>query len=355
MIHLNNTIKIAISELHYRTKYKATCDKCGIDRGYLSKVNALKPYCRKCSLRATPDSRKKMSLAKLGKAPWNKGRTEDRKEVRDKLSLAKLGKPPHNKNKSMSYEQKIKLSCAARKIKLSDFDELQTPQAKAERNRFAELQMHVKCFEKYNYKCDSCGLNNVLLNAHHKNSWKFFPDQRFNLENLVALCKPCHDSFHSTYGNGKSSPNTAAQYEEFKLKKSSKQKERKRVLVIAGASGSGKSWICKQLVDKFYYCEHDRVDKNNLRSFLYNLEDTRIVYDPTVQVSSFIKRNSDIFDIDLIVIQESEDVIKQRLESRGGKLTEHVKRRIVRMKNLAKNSVFTGTSSEVLSFILQTY
>ncbi|MEM4726180.1 MAG: NUMOD3 domain-containing DNA-binding protein, partial [Nitrososphaerales archaeon] len=121
MIHLNDVIKIPISGSRYKTKYKATCDKCGTDRGYLSKANALKPYCRKCCVRVTPESRRKMSAAKQGKAPWNKGKPEHRKEVREKLSLAKLGKAPPNKNKPMSYEQKIKLSCSARNIDLSEF------------------------------------------------------------------------------------------------------------------------------------------------------------------------------------------------------------------------------------------
>jgi hypothetical protein len=356
MIHLNNTIKIAISESHFRTKYKATCDKCGIDRGYLSKSNAIKPFCRKCSPRVTPESRKKMSLAKLGKKPWNKGRLECRNSVKKKLSLAKLGKEPHNKNKQMSYEQKIKLSCAARKINLSEFDELQTPKAKIERNKFAEMEMHIKCFEKHNYTCDCCGVDKVLLNAHHKNSWKFFSEQRFDINNLVALCKSCHDDFHKIYGNGKSSPNTEEQYFEFKNNfNKSKLTSRKKVIVVAGASGAGKSWVCNQIKHKFYYCEHDKTNKDYIRSFMFNLKQSIVVYDPTVHVSSFIKRNSDLFDINLIVIQEDEATIKLRLEERGGEFTPSIKRRILRMKNLAKGAVFTGTSSEVLEFILRTY
>lgn len=228
MIHLNNIIKIVLPNGKYRTKYRATCDKCGADRGYLYKANALKPYCRRCCVRVTAESREKMSLAKKGKTPWNKGRTEDREDVIEKLSLAKRGKAPPNKNKPMSYEQKIKLSCSVRGIDLSEFDELQTPKAKAERDKFAELNMHVKCFERYDYTCDCCGARGVALNAHHKNSWKFFPEQRFDINNLVALCKSCHDSFHEMYGNGKSSPNTEEQYYEFKLlKKSSLAEESK--------------------------------------------------------------------------------------------------------------------------------
>ena len=49
--------------------------------------------------------------------------------------------------------------------------------------------------------------------AHHKNSWRSFPEQRYDLENGVVLCKSCHDLFHGIYGKG---GNTEEQYKQFK-------------------------------------------------------------------------------------------------------------------------------------------
>jgi ribose 1,5-bisphosphokinase PhnN len=59
----------------------------------------------------------------------------------------------------------------------------------------------------------------------------------------------------------------------------------------------------------------------------------------------------DIFDIELVVIQETEDVIRSRLMSRGETFTKSIEKGMERMKNLAKRAVFTGTSSEVLEFL----
>jgi 5-methylcytosine-specific restriction endonuclease McrA len=290
-------------------------------------------------------------MAKIGKTPWNKGLKETRPDVIEKLSRAKQGRTPHNKNKPMSFEQKVKLSCAARKINLDEFDELKTPSARAERNKFAEMQLHIKCFERFNFRCDCCGLDKVLLNAHHLNSWKFFPDQRFDLANLVALCKTCHDSFHSLYGNGKTTPNTKDQYLEFRSMRQNKISKqcRKRVIVVAGVSGSGKSWVCSQL--PLSYVNHDLVKKDNIRDYIYNLDSDIVLYDPSSHIPSFIKRNMDIFDIELVVIQETEDVIRSRLMSRGETFTKSIEKGMERMKNLAKRAVFTGTSSEVLEFL----
>lgn len=63
------------------------------------------------------------------------------------------------------------------------------------------------------YCCDVCGRKNVGMHAHHKNAWANYPDQRYDIENGVTLCKDCHDRFHDTYGKGQ---NTEEQYNEFK-------------------------------------------------------------------------------------------------------------------------------------------
>jgi hypothetical protein len=352
MILLNDTIKELINDVHYRTKYRATCDTCGVDRGYLDKKNAQKPHCVKCCIRHTKTSKHKMSLARIGKKPWNKGLKESRVDVVEKMSKAKKGASPANKGKPVPYEQKVKISCAVRGISLGDFDELQTSNAKLERNKFAELGLHIARFELDNYTCCACGVNKVVLNAHHKNSWKHFPDQRFELANLVSLCVTCHREFHSIYGNGKCAPNTEHQIKEFIERKTSTCNTKKTLYVVAGVSGSGKSWVCSQL-HNVRYVSYDKVDKFNIRSILWNLSEPVIVYDPTMHVSSFIRRNSDIFDIKLLVILEDENTVRTRLVSRGGVFNDSIKRRMKRIKNLAKGALFSGTSSEVLNFLKQ--
>jgi len=216
MIYLNDTIKIHIDDTHYRTKYRCSCDKCCVDRGYLSKQNASRPFCRKCTDRHTVESREKMSKAKLGKFPWNKGLKETRPEVLHRRSQARIGSTPWNKGIPISAEQKIKISCTVQGIEQSKFDGFKTGESRIERHRFNDRRLHIRCFEKYDYTCDCCLHRGGTIHAHHLNSWKYFPEQRFELDNVVTLCKICHSTFHAIYGNGKASPNTAEQYIEFK-------------------------------------------------------------------------------------------------------------------------------------------
>lgn len=59
------------------------------------------------------------------------------------------------------------------------------------------LKRYIKQRENYScYICDS----NQNIDIHHLDSWKQFPDRRYDETNLVALCKFCHEDFHCKYG-----------------------------------------------------------------------------------------------------------------------------------------------------------
>ena len=64
-------------------------------------------------------------------------------------------------------------------------------------------------FERDSYCCvkchDSKGGN---LNAHHVLPWSKHPNERFDVDNGVTLCEPCHDRYHSTYKLGKCNRDT---------------------------------------------------------------------------------------------------------------------------------------------------
>ena len=63
------------------------------------------------------------------------------------------------------------------------------------------------------YTCRCCGARGGTLQAHHLDNYADHPDRRFDVENGVALCPPCHRSFHRIYGQR--SKTTAAQFHEF--------------------------------------------------------------------------------------------------------------------------------------------
>jgi 5-methylcytosine-specific restriction endonuclease McrA len=72
-------------------------------------------------------------------------------------------------------------------------------------------------FERDKYTCKCCGDDKGgNLEAHHKNAWDKFPEQRFDIDNGVTLCMNCHKEFHLIYKYG---GNTKAQYIEWLSKK----------------------------------------------------------------------------------------------------------------------------------------
>lgn len=136
------------------------------------------------------------------------------------------------------------------------------------------------------------------------------------------------------YGKGR---NTDKQYQSFLCAK-------KIVFLLAGPSGSGKSWVCDQLST---YSVIDLDKKNDLLSII---DTDKPLVSITVGVSTFIKNNPQ-FDCKLVLIKEQEGVLKSRLQARGGEFTRAIKKRIARFKKLESMAEHVGTSQEVLDFL----
>jgi hypothetical protein len=198
----------------YDTKYRAYCPICGKDRGYQYKTRVDR-LCKSCQGKIShsnisDETRQKMSKARIGKEPYNKGQAMTDAQ-RIKVSVAKKGIVPHNIGQTMSHAQRIKLSCINQGIEIDHFTDFKTELNKQQRNNF--IATSKLCLQKANYTCDLYGIRGCILNAHHLDSWHSNEDKRFNLDNLVCLSKQAHNLFHRFYG---SKNNTKEQYYDFK-------------------------------------------------------------------------------------------------------------------------------------------
>lgn len=57
-----------------------------------------------------------------------------------------------------------------------------------------------ECFERDDYTCRSCAQRGGRLNAHHIWPFQRFPEWKYEVWNLLTLCKRCHDAFHNAAG-----------------------------------------------------------------------------------------------------------------------------------------------------------
>jgi len=125
-----------------------------------------------------------------------------------------------------------------------------------------------------------------------------------------------------------------------------------KLYIVAGCSGSGKSWVCKQLTDKFEYISYDSNRKKNYLDLLLRPSDKPKLYDMPIRISTFLKLHSDKFDITVVFILEQDEVVKQRIEARGGVWTKYISRRNrIMARRAAKYGAFSGTSQEVLDHL----
>lgn len=57
-------------------------------------------------------------------------------------------------------------------------------------------------FERDDFTCQTCGKRGVKLNAHHKKSYAWYPELRYDISNGITLCETCHKALHRRRGHG---------------------------------------------------------------------------------------------------------------------------------------------------------
>jgi 5-methylcytosine-specific restriction endonuclease McrA len=79
-------------------------------------------------------------------------------------------------------------------------NQLTNHSTRAERTRFtnspAWKSVRAECYERDNYTCRRCQVRGGELNAHHTKQWADYPEFRLDIDNLVTLCRSCHEHIH---------------------------------------------------------------------------------------------------------------------------------------------------------------
>jgi len=161
-------------ELRERISKKLTVDPDGVMR-----KEAIEMYVEQEI--ATTEIAEKLGVTSVTVAQWLEQEGIARRQsptlrTREKLREANLGEKRYNWKGGISTE-----------------------------NRRHRLSMYMRdarkaCFERDDYTCRSCGQRGGTLNAHHVWPFQRWQEWKYEVWNLVTLCKLCHDNWHKAAG-----------------------------------------------------------------------------------------------------------------------------------------------------------
>lgn len=131
------------------------------------------------------------------------------------------------------------------------------------------------------------------------------------------------------------------------------------VYLVCGVSGSGKSWACRQLTDKYHYIEHDKHFKDHLKVVFHA---ARTADKPVITEVPFAERilkeklESHQVKVIPVFVVEAPEVVAKRYSSREKKpLPKNAYTRATTIVDRAKEwNAFQGTSQEVLDYLKTT-
>lgn len=130
----------------------------------------------------------------------------------------------------------------------------------------------------------------------------------------------------------------------------------KEIYLICGSPGIGKTWVCKQLTDKFEYVPHDDFIKGPVTHLMAVSKraaecDRPIITEVPFSVSQ-VKEPLEArgFKVNPIFITEAGSTLTQRYQDRDKKRIpqQHLTRNETYKKRSVEWGCFNGTSEEVL-------
>lgn len=211
IIKVARGIDIGKKSLYDKFFYVA-CQRCKIPRwikkhDYKEDCNK---SCRKCFTHLLGKSR-------IGIPSWNKGISWGQ-ESREKMSIAQKGKKRPDLSGDHHWARrgsKTKTASEIRSLIISKLKGRKINPAKIRRgpqshnwkggiskiNENARksdefIKWRKDVYARDNYTCQKCGKHGGRINAHHIIPFAIDIDKRFDLDNGVTLCIPCHSRIH---------------------------------------------------------------------------------------------------------------------------------------------------------------
>lgn len=134
----------------------------------------------------------------------------------------------------------------------------------------------------------------------------------------------------------------------------------KPIYLVIGAPGSGKTWVCKQLTDKFDYLPHDDFMAQNVRAYVVAAERLAKFSEKPVLLETPFSVTQIMDPLTMkglkiipVFIIESESTTKKRYEQRENKPIPqgHLSRIKTYIERARLLQAFSGTSSQVLEHL----
>lgn len=172
------------------------CFTCGVHVSWVNKKFCSKECClvERRGKKMTEESKKKMSIVKLGKPIPHLHNVQ----VREKIKQSLTGRP----NPNMRGEKHPNYKDGGAK----------TSERLFEMGRIEYKNWRKAVYERDKYTCRICGSQGGRLNADHIKPWSLYPDLRYDIENGRTLCVACHRKTDTFGGPRKSMRTTQDQF-----------------------------------------------------------------------------------------------------------------------------------------------
>ena len=122
------------------------------------------------------------------------------------------------------------------------------------------------------------------------------------------------------------------------------------IYIVAGQCGVGKSWVCSQLTDQYFYVSSDKHKRDAYD--IISTADRPVLFDPTVRSKTHASSLRNLgYNVIYVVIWEDVDTVKYRLMARGSKRLKNVEKMNEKYRKYSKAANFTGTSAECLEYL----